>query len=535
MEKENKEKIIKIVLSSILLILSYMLDVKFGFNVWVRRLVFFIPYIIISFEAILEVIENIVKGLNVFDEDFLMVVASLGAYILGEYNEATIVFVLYSIGEMLEDMAIYKSEKSILDLLDLRPDYCNILDKDNLRRVDPNDIKIGDTVYIRPGEKIPFDGEVIDIVGSKEASLDTSSLTGESKKRIANIGDKILSGFTNISGNNREVLQSEISDIIDGTIALKVEKSFSDSTATKIINLVESEEKKKAKSEKFITKFARVYTPIVCLFAILIILIPGIITNDFSTWIYRGLTFLVISCPCALVISIPLTFFSSIGGASKKGILIKGANIMEDLSKVSIIAFDKTGTLTEGNLDNDKVKDTAHESITTLKKMGIRYTIMLTGDYKSIAFDIGDALGIDKVIPELLPDGKVEEVERLLKEKEEKDVVAYVGDGINDAPCMLKSDIGIAMGLKGSDAAIEASDVVLMDDNPIKISKAIKLSRKCLRIVKENIIFSIFVKAMCLILGAFGVINMWLAIFSDVGVMILAVLNALRGLKEKNA
>ena len=467
------------------------------------------------------------EDFSIFDENFLMVVASLGAFFMHEYLEAIAVLILFTIGELFEDRAVEKSRKNIEELMDIRPDYANILDDGELIKVDPRNLRVGAIIYVRAGEKIPLDGVIV----SGSGLLNTSALTGESVAREVKEGDEVLSGSVNISLSNREILEGSTA----GTLAIRTTSLFGDSTASKILDLVQNASEKKSKSEAFITKFARVYTPFVCALALTLAIIPSIITGDYMTWIYRACTFLVISCPCALVISIPLSFFAGIGGASNSGILIKGSNYMETLSKVSYVAFDKTGTITEGRVDGtDRVKTTSKEAISSLKKLGIRYTIMLTGDYKEIAESIANEVGIDIVYSNLLPEDKLGKVEELLSEKKPDEKVCYVGDGVNDAPVLMRADLGIAMGALGSDAAVEAADVVLMDDNPLKVAKAIKIARKCMRIVKENIAFAIGIKIACLVLGALGIANMWMAIFADVGVMVIAVLNAIRALRVKN-
>ncbi len=482
---------------------------------------------------------------KIFNEKVLMCLAVGGALSLGKFGEAIAVVVLYIIGQIFEDRAVSKARRNIRELMDIRPDRTYIMDDDEMIAVDPALLKVGATIYVLPGEKIPMDGKLIGVIGEGRkvieknisAKLDTAALTGESKAREANIGDELLSGMINIAGSNAEILKAKETGetLIPGTLVIEVTKAFEESTATKVLELVENAADKKAKSEDFIKKFARIYTPIVFGLAVLLTLVPGLITKDWGTWFYRSLTFLVISCPCALVISVPLSFFAGIGGASKSGILIKGANYIETLAKVRTVAFDKTGTLTVGTVDQvDHLKQTTPDAISSLKKIGIRYTIMLTGDKKDIAENIGREAGVDSVLSELLPVDKVTSVERLLADNKKGETLAYVGDGINDAPCLMRADCGIAMGALGTDAAIEAADVVLMDDDPRKVAQAILIARKCIRIVNENIYFAIGVKVVCLILGALGIANMWLAIFADVGVMVLAVLNAMRALRVNN-
>jgi len=567
------------------------------------------------------------EGFSIFDENFLMIIASLGAFIMGDRLEAIAVLFFFKIGELFEERAVEKAKKNISDLMDIRPDYANVMENGELIKVSPETLKVGDIIYVKAGEKIPLDGEILSISGvnieSKESAdsganvdngenanigmnidssanfgyLDTSSLTGESKLRKVGIGSQVLSGMVNQSATNREVLSG--SD--KGTLGIRVTRGFGESTVKKILDLVENAQEKKSQSEAFITRFARVYTPIVCGLALLVAVVPPIVISLFGqselmghgnllgnsslmlgqgnllgdggfltgnaalwrTWIYRALTFLVISCPCALVISIPLTFFAGIGGASRNGILIKGSNYLEALSKVEAIAFDKTGTITKGyvssagamndnsagaindssagtmnddsagakndvfNGANDEVKDEAKDAILGLKKLGLKLTCLLTGDTKEIGEKIGNSVGMDKVYTELLPQEKVEKVEELL---EQYSPVAYVGDGINDAPVLMRADIGISMGKMGTDASVEASDIVLMDDNLLKIPEAIRLSKKVMRIAYENIAFSISVKVACMVLSTLGITGMWLAILADTGVMVLCVLNAMRAL-----
>lgn len=589
---------------------------------WQLNLVLYIiPYLVIGYDILKKAIKGIIKG-QVFDENFLMAVATVGAMCLGDFKEGVAVMVFYQIGELFQSVAIGKSRKNITALMDIRPDYANVIKDGKIEKVDPDSVDIGTTIIVNPGEKVPIDG----IITEGNTSLNTAALTGESMPREASVGDEVISGCINING----------------VIKINTTKSFGESTVSKILDLVENSSMKKSKSENFITKFAKYYTPIVCYSALALAIIPPVISMlmgnaaDFGTWITRALTFLVISCPCALVISIPLSFFSGIGCASKNGILVKGSNYLEALSNAKYVVFDKTGTLTKGvfevtgiypesDYDNDKllyyaahaesasthpismglkqayskdltledvknieeiaghgvsaevngskvhagnmklmhkigidnitghdegtvvyiaidgkyagfitisdvVKPTSKNAIVGLKKNGIKKTIMLTGDSKKTAHKVADELDVDIVKSELLPADKVSEVEALLEEKEEKEKLAFVGDGINDAPVLSRADIGIAMGALGSDAAIEAADIVLMDDDPEKIALAIKISNKTLKIVKQNIVFAIAVKFICLILGAIGIANMWIAIFADVGVMVVAVLNAIRAL-----
>ena len=612
-----KGKLIKIVIALILFLLS--LVAKFE-NESINNILFILSYIIVGFEIILEAIENILKG-KVFDENFLMSVATIGAFVIGEFPEAVAVMLFYQIGELFQSYAVDKSRKSIANLMDIRPDYANIYRDGKVEKVNPNKVRIGETIVVKPGEKIPLDGKIIE----GKTSLDTKALTGESMPREVSEGDEILSGCINL----------------DGVIKIKVTKEFGESTVSKILDLVENASSKKSKSENFITKFAKYYTPIVVILAVILATLPPLLVSgqNFSEWIYRALSFLVVSCPCALVISIPLSFFGGIGGASKIGILIKGSNYLEALSNVETVVFDKTGTLTKGvfevqkvkpvgiskeelikmaayseyysnhpisksikeaygkEIDEekivntkelsghgilakieekevligneklmneyqidftkcedigtilyvaierkyvgyiviaDKIKEDSKIAIKGLKKNNVKKIVMLTGDKKEVGESVSTELKIDKVYTELLPDGKVEKVEELLKQKSEKGKLAFVGDGINDAPVLALADIGIAMGGLGADSAIEAADIVIMTDEPSKIVKAIKLSRKTMRIVKENIVFAIFIKIVVLILSAFGISTMWEAVFADVGVSVIAIINALRILRVKN-
>ena len=612
-----KKKGIKIIIALILFLIALIID--FG-KVWINNVIYIIAYIIVGFEIVRKAVRNITRG-KVFDENFLMTVATIGAFGIGEFPEAAAVMLFYQVGELFQSYAVDKSRKSIASLMDIRPDYANIEKDGKLEKVDPDEVKIGDIIVVKPGEKIPLDGTVVE----GKTNLDTKALTGEPMPREANIGDDVISGCINLNG----------------LIKVKVTKEFGESTVSKILDLVENASSKKSKSENFITKFAAYYTPIVVIIAVILAIVPPLIIPgaEFLDWIYRALSFLVVSCPCALVISIPLSFFGGIGGASKMGILIKGSNYLEALANTEIVVFDKTGTLTEGdakvqkieaegiskeelleitalaeNFSNhpialsikseynkpidekrivktqeltgrginatidekevlvgneklmkeekidykectdagtalyvaidkkyvgyiliaDSIKKDSKKAIQNLKKNGIKQTVMLTGDRKQVGEVVAKELGIDKVYTELLPDGKVEKVEELLKEKSPKGKLAFVGDGINDAPVLAISDIGIAMGGLGSDAAIEAADVVLMTDEPSKIVDAIHLSKKTMRIVKENITFAILVKVIVLILSAFGLSTMWEAVFADVGVSIIAIINALRVLRVKH-
>lgn len=611
-----KKRAIKIVIAFILFLVSTI--IKFD-NVWINNALYIISYIIVGLEIVLKAIKNIFRG-KVFDENFLMTVATIGAFGIGEFPEAVAVMLFYQVGELFQSFAVDKSRKSISALMDIRPDYANLLKGEEEEKVDPDDVKIGDIIVVKPGEKIPLDGVVIE----GESLIDTMALTGESVPRSVKVNDDVLSGCINKNG----------------LLKVEVTKEFEESTVSKILELVENASNKKSKSENFITKFAKYYTPIVVIIAVFLAIIPPLVIKDavFSDWLYRALSFLVVSCPCALVISIPLSFFGGIGGASKMGVLIKGSNYLEALADTKIVVLDKTGTLTEGvfevqkviakgidekellkyaayaeNYSNhpiaqsikkaygedvdttlitkteeisgkgidaklldkniligneklmkdksikyevcsdvgtvvylamdsqfigyiliaDKIKDDAKEAIKTLKQSGIKQTVMLTGDRKEVAESVAKELEIDSVYSELLPDGKVEKVEELISSKSEKEKLVFVGDGINDAPVLALADIGIAMGGLGSDAAIEAADVVIMTDEPSKISNAIKLSKRTLKIVRENIIFAIFVKITVLILSAFGLSTMWEAVFADVGVSIIAIINALRVLRVK--
>ena len=587
-----------------------------------------VPYLIISYDILKKAFKGIVNR-QVFDENFLMAVASLGAVALavyenGSYKEAVAVMLFYQIGELFQSYAVGKSRRSIAGLMDIRPDYANLELDGKIEQVSPDTVEVGSVIIVSAGEKIPIDGVLVE--GS--TTLDTSALTGESLPRSVSVGDEVISGCINLSG----------------TVKIRTTKEFGNSTVSKILELVENASSKKSRSESFITRFARYYTPAVCIGAVALALIPPVVSlalgnpSNWITWIYRALTFLVISCPCALVISVPLSFFAGIGGASREGILVKGSTYIETLSKVSIAVFDKTGTLTKGSfcvtninpvdieperlielsayaeaysshpisksikqaygkdidfsrIDDvkeisgkgvtaivdgkhigagngklmdelcvsytpcndvgtvvyvavdgvykgsvtiaDEPKETSKQAIAELKKIGVKNTVMLTGDADAVAKDVANRLGIDEVHSELLPSDKLAIVEQMLKKKDSRERLAFVGDGVNDAPVLSGADVGIAMGGLGSDAAIEAADVVLMDDDPLKLVKAIRLSSRCMRIVKENIIFALGVKALCLVLGAVGIANMWLAIFADVGVMVIAVVNAIRAMYTK--
>ena len=612
-----KKRGIKIIISAILFVLALVIPFS---NEWINNGLFIISYLVVGFEILKKAVRNIFRG-KVFDENFLMAVATIGAFAIGEFPEAVAVMLFYQVGELFQSYAVDKSRKSIASLMDIRPDYANIEKDGKIEKVDPDEVKIGDIIIVKTGEKIPLDGVVVE----GRSSLDTMALTGESVPRVVKTEDEVLSGCINK----------------DGLLKIRVTKEFGESTVSKILDLVENASSKKSKSENFITKFAKYYTPTVVIIAVLLAFIPPIILKDFSTfsvWLYRALSFLVVSCPCALVISIPLSFFGGIGGASKMGILIKGSNYLEALANTETVVFDKTGTLTEGifevqdiyaegiekdellrivahaeNYSNhpiaksvkkaynkkidekiiknpqelsgkgiwakidekdilvgneklmleekidfkkcdevgtilyvaidkkyvgyvliaDKIKQDSPKTIRELKAMNIKETVMLTGDKKEVGEYVAKKLNMDKVYTELLPDGKVEKVEELLKQKSEKGKLVFVGDGINDAPVLTISDIGVAMGGLGSDAAIEAADIVIMTDETSKISKAINLSKKTMRIVRENIIFAIFVKIAVLVLTAFGASTMWEAVFADVGVSVIAIINALRMLNIK--
>ena len=589
-------------------------------NEWLQIALFIISYIIVGGDVVKRAVKNIFKG-QVFDENFLMSIATIGAFFIGEYPEGVAVMLFYQVGELFQSYAVGKSRKSIASLMDIRPDYANVKKGDELVKVDPDEVQIGDIIVIKAGEKIPLDGKVIE--GS--SMIDTSTLTGESVPREVEVGSDILSGCINING----------------VITAEVTKEFGESTVSKILDLVENASSKKSNSEQFITKFARYYTPVVVIIAVFLAIIPPLVIDGatFSDWIYRALAFLVVSCPCALVISIPLSFFGGIGGASKKGVLVKGSNYLEALAETEIVVFDKTGTLTKGvfnvqeihpegvskeevleltahaesysnhpislslkrayskEIDNgrisdveeisghgviatvdgkkvmvgniklmkmmdipyfkgeligtivhvavnnkyigyiviaDEVKEDSAQAIKELKEANIKQTVMLTGDNKSIGSKVAKELGLDKVYAELLPADKVEKLEELFSQKSKKGKLAFVGDGINDAPVLARADIGIAMGGLGSDAAIEASDVVIMTDEPSKIATTMKISKKTLKIAHQNIVFAIGIKIIVLILSAFGITTMWAAIFADVGVTIIAVLNAFRALNVKN-
>ena len=617
-----KKDLFKIIFSFVIFLVAILISFESDL---INKLLYLIAYLIVGLEIVIKAIKNIFKG-NVFDEHFLMAIATIGAIAIGEYPEAVAVMLFYQVGELFQDYAVDKSRKSIASLMDIRPDVAYVSKNGKIEKLSPEDVKIGETIVVKPGEKVPLDGKIIE----GKSMVDTSALTGESVPVEVNVGDNILSGTINKNG----------------LLTIKVEKEFGESTVSKILDLVENASSRKSKSENFITKFAKYYTPIVVIIAIMLAIIPPFIfcLGDFREWLYRALTFLVVSCPCALVISIPLGFFGGIGGASKKGILVKGSNYLEALSSTEIVVFDKTGTLTKGvfevqkiepvdiskeellkyttyaeynsnhpisislknaykkmisdknqeeintskiisveefagmgvlanieekevlvgneklmkeknieythcneigtviyvAIDNkysgyilisDEIKEDSKYAIESLKKNNIRKIVMLTGDKEKVGKSVAEKLGLDEVYTELLPDGKVKKVEDLMKEKSEKGKLVFVGDGINDAPVLALSDIGIAMGGLGSDSAIEAADIVIMTDEPSKIVTAIKTSKKTMKIVKQNIIFAITVKILVLILTAFGIGNMWQAVFADVGVSVLAVINSLRALK----
>ena len=623
MNKKQKKRLYQIIACVIMIVAISIV----GVSGVLKLALYLITYIIIGHDILKKAVKGIIKG-QVLDENFLMAIATVGAFIMAiysrseDYLECVAVMLFYQIGELFQSYAVGKSRDNIAALMDIRPDYANIMQDGELTRVDPEDVSVGSVIIVQPGEKVPLDGVVV----KGSSSLNTSALTGESLPRDVAEGEEIISGCINMTG----------------VIEVRTTKEFGDSTVSKILDLVENASSRKSKSEDFIKRFAKVYTPAVCIGALILATLPPVISrivignSNWNIWFYRALTFLVVSCPCALVISIPLSFFAGIGGASHAGVLVKGSNYLEALSQVTTVVFDKTGTLTKGSFEvsgihhnrleeeklleyaalaecasshpisrslidaygkpldrsrvsdieeisghgicarvdghnvlvgNDKlmksynvdyrdchsvgtvihvaidneyqghivisdvVKPEAKEAIAALKKLGIHNTVMLTGDSSKVAAAVADSLGIDRVLSELLPQDKVSELEKLLETKSPKDKLAFVGDGINDAPVLSRADIGIAMGAMGSDAAIEAADVVLMDDNPMQIAKAIKISKKCIGIVRQNITFALSIKFACLILSAVGIANMWLAIFADVGVMVIAVINAIRALK----
>ena len=490
---------------------------------WWRFAAFLVVYLIIGYDILREAAEGILHG-EVFDENTLMAVATIGAFALaimsgsGDYNEAIAVMLLFQVGELFQSHAVGKSRRNIVALMDIRPDYANVEHGGSVAKIHPNEVSIGMEIVVRRGEKVPIDG----VVTEGRSMLNTANLTGESVPRGVSVGDEILSGCINMGDKLR----------------IKTTKAFGESTASKILQLMEASGSHKSRSENFISRFARVYTPIVCYAALALAVVPTMVCTllmgeplgaAFEVWLYRALTFLVISCPCALVVSIPLSFFAGIGAAGRLGILVKGSRYLEMLSKVRTIVFDKTGTLTEGNIDSeDRVKSTSRLAVDTLRSEGISEIVMMTGDRREVAERIGNEVGVNRIYSELLPEGKVAHLESVMAEKGRGEMVAFVGDGINDAPVLRRADLGIAMGALGCDAAIEAADVVLMDDDPMKIMTAIRVSRRTLQIVWQNIVLALGVKAVCLMLGAVGIANMWLAVFADVGVMVIAVVNAMR-------
>ena len=490
---------------------------------WWRFAAFLVVYLIIGYDILREAAEGILHG-EVFDENTLMAVATIGAFALaimsgsGDYNEAIAVMLLFQVGELFQSHAVGKSRRNIVALMDIRPDYANVEHGGSVVKIHPNEVSIGTEIVVRRGEKVPIDG----VVTEGRSMLNTANLTGESVPRGVSVGDEILSGCINMGDKLR----------------IKTTKAFGESTASKILQLMEASGSHKSRSENFISRFARVYTPIVCYAALALAVVPTMVFTllmgeplgaAFEVWLYRALTFLVISCPCALVVSIPLSFFAGIGAAGRLGILVKGSRYLEMLSKVRTIVFDKTGTLTEGNIDSeDRVKSTSRLAVDTLRSEGISEIVMMTGDRREVAERIGNEVGVNRIYSELLPEGKVAHLESVMAEKGRGEMVAFVGDGINDAPVLRRADLGIAMGALGCDAAIEAADVVLMDDDPMKIMTAIRVSRRTLQIVWQNIVLALGVKAVCLMLGAVGIANMWLAVFADVGVMVIAVVNAMR-------
>ncbi len=525
-----KTKIVNIVLAVVLLIGAVIVEKNCGLPTWQVLLVYLIPYILVGHETLGEAVEGIMHG-DVFNENFLMAIATIGALCIGffpgaetEFPEAVFVMLFFQVGELFEGYAEGKSRTSISHLMDIRPDTANVVRDGKVETVSPDTVRIGETIMVKRGEKIPLDG----IVTEGTALLDTAALTGESAPRSIARGDEIYSGCINLKGE----------------VKLRTTKIFSDSTASKVIALVESANEHKSKSETFITRFARVYTPIVVFAALALAILPPLFVGNFPLWLNRALIFLVVSCPCALVISVPLTFFSGIGGASRNGILVKGGNYMDALAKVDTVVFDKTGTLTHGEVlvqadegapvvVNDSIKEGSRDAIAQLKQLGVEKTVMLTGDHKETGKQVAQQVGIDEYHAELMPADKLTHVERLLAEKPQGKTLAYAGDGINDAPVLKRADVGIAMGALGSDAAIEAADVVLMDDDPRKIAQAVKIARRTIGIANQNVAFAIGIKVAVLVLATVGLGTMWMAVFADVGVTVLAVLNAMRALQKE--
>ncbi len=528
-EGSLKAKLVKIALTVVLLVAAVWVEKNLDLATWQLLIVYLIPYLLIGYETLGEAWEGIEHG-DIFNENFLMAIATIGALCIGffpetetEFTEAVFVMLFFQVGELFEGYAEGKSRTSISHLMDIRPDVANVERNGKVEVVSPETVKIGETIVVKRGEKIPLDG----IVTEGTALLDTAALTGESAPRSIGQGDEIYSGCINLKGE----------------VKVRTTKTFSDSTASKVIALVESANAHKSRSEAFITRFARVYTPIVVFAALALAVVPPVFVGNFPLWLNRALIFLVVSCPCALVISVPLTFFSGIGGASRNGILVKGGNYMDALAKVGTVVFDKTGTLTHGEVlvqadegtpvvVNDSIKEGSREAVAQLKQMGVEKTVMLTGDHEATGKQVAQQVGIDEYHAELMPADKLTHVERLLGEKPQGKTLAYVGDGINDAPVLKRADVGIAMGGLGSDAAIEAADVVLMDDDPRKIPLAVNIARRTIRIAHENVAFAIGVKVAVLLLATVGLGTMWMAVFADVGVTVLAVLNAMRALRK---
>ncbi len=528
-EGSMKSKIVKISLTVVLLVAAVWVEMNFDLPTWQLLIIYLIPYLLIGYETLGEAWEGIEHG-DIFNENFLMAIATIGALCIGffpsadtEFPEAVFVMLFFQVGELFEGYAEGKSRTSISHLMDIRPDVANVERNGKVEVVSPETVKIGETIVVKRGEKIPLDG----IVTEGTALLDTAALTGESAPRSIGQGDEIYSSCINLKGE----------------VKVRTTKTFSDSTASKVIALVESANAHKSRSEAFITRFARVYTPVVVFAALALAVVPPVFVGNFPLWLNRALIFLVVSCPCALVISVPLTFFSGIGGASRNGILVKGGNYMDALAKVGTVVFDKTGTLTHGEVlvqadegtpvvVNDSIKEGSREAVAQLKQMGVEKTVMLTGDHEATGKQVVLQVGIDEYHAELMPADKLTHVERLLGEKPQGKTLAYVGDGINDAPVLKRADVGIAMGGLGSDAAIEAADVVLMDDDPRKIPLVVNIARRTIRIAHQNVAFAIGVKVAVLLLATVGLGTMWMAVFADVGVTVLAVLNAMRALRK---